>query len=281
MRLPEKVIRAASIRQGFAEGVALLLLLASGAPAGADELVQIAPHRAAGQSEATGQTPPLFGYLARPEQPGRRPAVVVLHWCVGFGPHVIAAAARLKSWGYVALAPDSLGGANMCNGGAGLGAEVADSYASLRWLAAQDFVDGGRVAAIGYSMGATAALNAVEQGRLHDAQPERFAAAVAYYPACEASSGNMTVPALILIGERDDWTLAEPCRRLAAHESDVGVTRSAGGVPVRLVVYPGATHGFDLPGQPQSYLGHQLAYDAEVASDAAARVRAFLDEVLR
>ena len=48
-----------------------------------------------------------------------------------------------------------------------------------------------------------------------------------------------------------------------------------------MVVYPGATHGFDLPGQPQSYLGHQLAYDAEVASDAAARVRAFLDEVLR
>ena len=70
-------------------------------------------------------------------------------------------------------------------------------------------------------------------------------------------------------------------RHRCAHESDVGVTRSAGGVPVRLVVYPGATHGFDLPGQPQSYLGHQVAYDAEVASDAAARVRAFLDEVLR
>ena len=220
MRLPEKVIRAASIRQGFAEGVALLLLLASGAPAGADELVQIAPHRAAGQSEATGQTPPLSGYLARPEQPGRRPAVVVLHWCVGFGPHVIAAAARLKSWGYVALAPDSLGGANMCNGGAGLGAEVADSYTSLRWLAAQDFVDGGRVAAIGYSMGATAART-------------------------RATSGSPDPPGVY----RSGWCI--PARRTAS-------------------IW-----------QPQSYLGHQVAYDAEVASDAAARVRAFLDEVLR
>ena len=63
--------------------------------------------------ESLTGTPPLVGYLGRPDLPGRLPAVVVLHWCSGFGRHDIVAALTLKSWGYVALAPDSLGGANL------------------------------------------------------------------------------------------------------------------------------------------------------------------------
>jgi hypothetical protein len=55
--------------------ITALLIGASGAHA--DGLVQIAPHRAAGPLEAPADTPPLFGYLARPELRGRRPAVVV------------------------------------------------------------------------------------------------------------------------------------------------------------------------------------------------------------
>ena len=40
-------------------------------------------------------------------------------------------------------------------------------------------------------------------------------------------------PLLILIGELDDWTPAEPSRKLAA------------GYPVEIKVYPGAHHSFD------------------------------------
>jgi Dienelactone hydrolase family len=88
---------------------AICAVLAGIGHACADQLAQIAPHRAAGTLEVPADTPPLFGYLARPDLPGRLPAVVVLHWCSGFGTHDVQAAAMLQSWGYVALAPDSLG----------------------------------------------------------------------------------------------------------------------------------------------------------------------------
>src|SRR5208282_4874446 len=51
----------------------------------------------------------LLGYLARPDGPGRFPAIVVLHGCMGISSHSVAIADRLKAQGYVALAIDSLG----------------------------------------------------------------------------------------------------------------------------------------------------------------------------
>jgi dienelactone hydrolase len=262
--------------------LAAMFGLLIGQPAAlADELVQVAPQRAPLVLGPAVDAAPLLGYLARPDLPGRLPAVVVLHWCTGFGQHDIAAASTLKSWGYVALAPDSLGDANLCQHGLGSAAESVDAYAALHWLVAQDFVDPGRVAVIGYSMGASAVLYATEAGPLERIQPEHFRAAVAYYPSCQISNGEMTVPVLILIGERDDWTTADACRKLAAHESDIGITRfSERGVPVQLVVYPDAVHAFDSPGQPHRYLGHAIAYDAAAAGDAAARMRDFLHDVL-
>ena len=265
---------------GFLRIATVLVLVACGTSARADELVEIAPHRAASALEAPAKTPPLFGYLARPDLPGRLPAVVVLHWCSGFGVHDVTAVARFRSWGYVALAPDSLGTANLCERGSGGAAEALDAYAALHWLAAHDFVDPDQVAVIGYSMGGGAVLAATERGSLERIYQAHFRAAVAYYPPCQGSNGVMTIPTLILIGERDDWTLADACRKLASHESDIGVTRVADGAPVQLVVYPGAVHAFDSPGQPHTYLGHAIAYDAEAANDAATRVRAFLDDVL-
>ena len=51
----------------------------------------------------------LLGYLTRPDGPGPFPAVVVLHGCPGFFGGYAEIADQLKSWGYVALAVDSLG----------------------------------------------------------------------------------------------------------------------------------------------------------------------------
>ena len=57
----------------------------------------------------------------------------------------------------------------------------------------------------------------------------------------------MTVPTLILIGELDDWTLAKDCRNMVGRPRRLGniAHRSNQGVPIKLVVYPGAYHGFD------------------------------------
>ena len=45
-------------------------------------------------------------------------------------------------------------------------------------------------------------------------------------------------PLLILIGDQDDWTPAEPCRRLAEAAQQAGY-------PVTIKIYPGAYHSFD------------------------------------
>jgi dienelactone hydrolase len=183
----------------------------------------------------------------------------------------------LKSWGYVALAPDSLGNANLCASGSGIVAEAIDAYAALRFLVAREYVDADRIALVGYSMGGGAVLTAIEQGQFARDQPQHFRAAIAYYPMCLVSNGVMTAPLLVLIGERDDWTPAEACRKMAAHESDISIGRPpSGGAPVKLVVYPNATHAFDLVGPPQRYLGHFMEHDADAAEDAEAQMRRFL-----
>jgi dienelactone hydrolase len=80
--------------------------------------------------------------------------------------------------------------------------------------------------------------------------PQRpgFVAAVALYPSCRARYGDWradgsgvykpAAPLLILIGEKDDWTPAEPCRELAARSHGAGL-------PVDVKIYPGAHHSFD------------------------------------
>ena len=91
-------------------------------------------------------------------------------------------------------------------------------------------------------------------------------------------------PLLILIGEADDWTPAEPCRRLAA------ASRQAGH-PVDIVVYPGAHHSFDSPA-PVRFVAERRNLNAasgrgattggqkEAWADAVTRVEGFLDRHL-
>src|SRR5215469_7941919 len=174
----------------------------------------------------------LVGYLARPDQglslllspgahgPDQYPAVVVLHGCDGLSSHTARIADRLGSWGYVALAVDSLGArgfANRCTSGAPFD-QAFDAYAALRYLAQQDFVDPTRIAVLGQSMGGYSTLYAVDRDMAAQYFAERFRAAVAYYPACGVVPlPTFTAPVLILIGEADDWTPADRCREMTAH----------------------------------------------------------------
>lgn len=114
---------------------------------------------------ASGEATPAraFGYLARPDaglsailsghliDSGPYPAIIVLHGCGGFSSHSAEFADLIGSWGYVALAVDSLtlrGITTHCGGGEFV-EQVFDAYGALRYLARQDFVDGQRVAVLG------------------------------------------------------------------------------------------------------------------------------------
>jgi dienelactone hydrolase len=241
----------------------------------AGDMIRIAAHRTDVFPVPGPSSQPLMGYLARPDQPGRHPAVVELHGCGGFGTMDVAVADVLKSLGYVAIALDSLGDASACTGDIpdSALAEAFDAYAALDWLAEQDYVDPDRVALLGFSMGAAATLDSVEPGLIEGNRSRHFRAAIAYYPWCKDRTGLTSVPTLILIGDKDDWTHASWCR-------EIMTLRDGKGAPVKLVVYPRATHAFNAPAPPREYLGHHLEYDAEATADAWAQVRSFLHESL-
>jgi dienelactone hydrolase len=241
----------------------------------AGDMIRIAAHRTDVFPVPGPSSQPLMGYLARPDQPGRRPAIVELHGCGGFGTMDVAAADVLKSLGYVTIALDSLGDTNACTGDISDSAlaQAFDAYKALDWLAEQNYVDPDRVALLGFSMGAAATLDSVEPGLIENRKSRHFRAAIAYYPWCKDRTGLTSVPTLILIGDKDDWTHASWCREMMT-------LRNGKGAPVKLVVYPRATHAFNAPAPPREYLGHRLEYDAEATADAWAQVRSFLHENL-
>jgi dienelactone hydrolase len=92
----------------------------------------------------------------------------------------------------------------------------------------------------------------------------------------------MTVPTLILTGESDDWTPADACRKLADGEDELGVSRQKGeGIPIRLIVFPNAYHGFDLSNlrAPITYFGHHQEYNKEATDQASEALREFLQSM--
>jgi dienelactone hydrolase len=204
--------------------------------------------------------------VSKPDGPGPFPAVVIMHDCSGLGTMSSGAPGRwsreLVGHGYVVIIPDSFSTRGfpdgVCTSVARPGIDVSpsrrahDAYAALAYARALPYVDGRRVGLMGGSHGGSttlASMAAPESDGESLARERRagFTAAVALYPRCAARLGSWRgtsgvyqpiAPLLILIGEKDDWTPAEACRRLS------DAARQAG-YPVAIKIYPGAHHSFD------------------------------------
>ena len=234
-----------------------LLLLAAGAPAQAQQNVRV-------PVEQGGRTLQLAAQLYKPAQAtGRVPAVAIFHGCGGPGQNTTRMAGLLASWGYAALAVDSFsarGLKDVCGRNwptqADAEARADDIDASLKWLAAQGFVDPKRLAYMGYSYGGgVAALRALD-GRPDDAAssvgPLPVRAVILVYPDCalaDALGPRLAVrqPTLFAMGALDDWTPVSQCRAVLDR-----IVKGRDLVETR--VYEGAHHSFDALGLPVRYL---------------------------
>lgn len=263
--------------------------------------------------------------LIVPEGQGPFPAIVIMHDCSGLGPRSSGAprrwADRLAGEGYAILIPDSFGPRDLPNGvctdtsgkarDANAYVRAGDAYRALAYLRTLPVVDGGRVGIMGGSHGGFTTLASMytpvdPKSPIAAVRRDGFAAAVGLYPACGSTFGAWKVmrtdgtrgpiigyegvyqpvgPLLILIGEKDDWTPAEPCRRLA--EASQGA-----GYPVKIKVYPGAHHSFDSAA-PVRFVearnninsptgkGATTGGNAEAWDDAKSEVSAFFARYLK
>ncbi len=211
--------------------------------------------------------------VVRPDGPGPFPAVVIMHDCSGLGPRSSGSpmrwATELVGRGYVVILPDSFTtrgfpagvctDASRARGNVGHFHRVRDAYAALAHIRTLPGVDGARVGVMGGSHGgstvlATMAAPKSDWGPIAEDRRGGFAAAVALYPACAIpglrnSSGayRPAAPLLILIGDKDDWTPAEPCRQLADSPYPVRY------VPTRINMNSPTGRGATTGGDPEAW----------------------------
>lgn len=197
----------------------------------------------------------LKGFWFQVDTPSPAPAVVLLHGCGGpydrrgvLSRRMLDYARLLNKAGMHALVVDSLtprGEKQICTQRVGKrlitqANRRLDALSSLEWLAARSDVDAARLGLLGWSNGGSTVLAATNERHKEVAEADvKPAFAIAFYPGCEAElkRGYEThTQLLMMVGELDDWTPAEPCRRLAAQ---------AEGRKPEFESYAGAYHDFD------------------------------------
>ena len=136
-----------------------------------------------------------------------------------------------------------------------------DAYAALNALAKLPDIDPKRVFLLGYGHAGNSAILATNS-RAAANHPLTFAGVVSYWPWCGFGT-DFPVPTLVLIGEKDDWASPSVCKAIKDKPN------------LEVVVLPGATNSFALPGV-SDHLGHHTVYDEKATQDAQARTEAFL-----
>jgi uncharacterized protein len=192
--------------------------------------------------------------LPRQAQQGPVPAVVLLHGSGGIDGRGAYHAAGLNDAGYATLE------VFMFDRGArpreGHTATLTHAYGALKFLATHPAIRPEGIGVMGFSWGANMALRMASAG-VRNAFTEwlgghNFGAHVGFYPVCYffqnlAGQGGTFAeftgaPVWLAIGDKDDYGEPNDCPDFAATVADASKGK------LTVTVYPGATHGWDVPG---------------------------------
>jgi len=245
-----RMARAVGIASGVAFAVFLLATawlgrLERGGPAHGDLLL-------AGGVPATLYLPGQGGgtgpqaFLDPPPRGERPPAIVLMHGFAGDRLSLSSLARRLAAAGYAVLAIDASGhGENrnpLLRGFVRSDAFQGDLAAAVDHLRLSPFVDGERLALMGHSMGAGAALDFATRDSGIDA-------AVLISGGWRLDGPYRPPNALFLVAEGDPAGIRDRAAELVARLAEVdraeagrGYGSFASGTAVRLAVVPGANH---------------------------------------
>ena len=194
----------------------------------------------------------LAGELRLPASGGGRlPAVVLVHGSGGIGANIDTWARDLNAVGIAAFILDSFTGRGIADTVTDQSqldelALMTDAYRALAVLSKHPRIDPKRIAVMGFSKGAVAAVYSANARfrRLYDPGGPGFAAHVGLYTPCHIRLRDDTkttgAPIRMFHGTPDDWIPVAPCR---AYVADL---RKAG-ADVVLTEYPGAWHTYDNP----------------------------------
>ncbi len=198
-----------------------------------------------------------------PRQPGPRPGVLVFPEGFGISEHTFGEARRIASLGYIALACDLYGGGYFHNGPSPVTLEKKNSVMSrlglagigssaLRFLASRPEVDPRRIAACGYCLGATVAIELALRG-------EPIVAVAAFHPSFDALSleppVRLSCPVHLFMGTRD---YANSPEKRAPFESALKQVREPSW---RMTLYGGVKHSYTNPNIVG--MGEACGYDQE------------------
>jgi dienelactone hydrolase len=224
----------------------------------------------------------IAGVLFKPSGAGPFPAVVYLSGCGGIdngADRVMQKAVieRFKSKGVATLivdpftprgemqgvCADLVDPAKATKGPEYFTRDSNDALAAVKLLKTMPDIDGKHIFLHGYSFGAIGSLTAIDKKNPASGDAN-VAGVVAYYPFCW-DGVDPSVPVLVMVGEKDDWTPAAKCQAVT------------GKTDFEVIVYPGDTHAFTMNfGKPLDFAGHHMEYDEKGTQDAQQRAEAFI-----
>ncbi len=252
--------------------ITLLAFLALTGPVHAKVIVEVVEYTHAGTA--------YRGYLAFDEAiEGKRPGVLVCHEWWGCNDYARGRAMKLAELGYVAFALDMYGKDKVTSdpsqASQWAGALYADpaaveiSRAGLDVLRAHRLVDAERLAAIGYCMGGTVALELARTGA-------PLAAIVAFHTSTLAAkdpSTNENIRGSVLICHGADDTFVKP-EEIDGFQTQMREAK----VDFQFVAYSGAVHSFTNPAAG-AFRIPGVAYHARADARSWDHMRRLFDEV--